>query len=188
MRRETAIGPLVLRKLEAALAPRLLEAATTSCSPAFTQFAPWCHPAYALVDSERFIAQSEADWEQGTAFQFAILDASTGEFCGGIGLNQPNRAHGLYNLGYWVRASRQRQGIAALATRQLAKTAFADLPAVHRLELLTMPDNVASQRTALAAGATYEGVLRQRLRVSAISYDALLFSLVRVDVAEASCT
>ncbi|MBJ6143053.1 GNAT family N-acetyltransferase [Hymenobacter sp. BT559] len=186
MRREITAGPLVLRKLEAAVAPLLLEAANTSYSPSFTQFAPWCHSAYSRVDSEQFIAQCEADWQQATAFQFAILDASTGEFCGGIGLNQPNRAHGLYNLGYWVRASRQRQGIATLATRELAKSAFVDLPEIHRLELLTMPNNVASQRTALAAGATYEGLLRQRLRVGAVSHDALLFSLVRADVAEAT--
>ncbi len=181
MRSEITARPFLLRKLEAALAPLLLEAATTSCSPAFTQFAPWCHPAYSLADSERFIVQSESDWQEATAFQFALLDAATGEFCGGLGLNQPNRAHGFYNLGYWVRASRQRQG---LATRQLAQAAFADLPALHRLELLIMPDNVASQRTARAVGARYEGLLRQRLRVGAASHDALLFSLIRVDIAD----
>lgn len=186
MRREITAGPLVLRKLEAAFAPRLLEAATASCSPAFTQFAPWCHPAYSLADSAQFIAQSEADWQQALAFQFALVDALTGEYCGGIGLNQPNRAHGFYNLGYWVRPSRQRQGLAARATWELAKAAFTDLPAIHRLELLTLPDNVASQRTALAAGATYEGLLRQRLRVGAAAHDALLFSLIRADVAEAT--
>lgn len=186
MRSEITVGPLVLRKLEAAFAPRLLAAAVASCSPAFTQFAPWCHPAYSLADSVHFIAQSEADWQQEVAFQFAILEASTNEYCGGIGLNQPNRAHGFYNLGYWVRPSRQRQGIAARATRELAKAAFEDLPAIHRLELLTLPDNIASQHTALAAGATYEGLLRQRLRVGATSYDALLFSFIRADVAQAT--
>ncbi|MFD1872906.1 GNAT family N-acetyltransferase [Hymenobacter bucti] len=186
MKRELTAGPLVLRKLEATLAPLLLEAATASCSPAFTQFAPWCQPSYSLADSARFIAQSEADWEQEEAFQFAILDAATGAYCGGIGLNQPNRAHGFYNLGYWVRPSWQRQGIAALATRELVKAAFTDGPAIHRLELLTLPDNVASQRTALAAGATCEGLLRQRLRVGAASHDALLFSFIRADVAKAT--
>jgi ribosomal-protein-serine acetyltransferase len=183
MRREITAGPLILRSLEAALAPFLWEAATASCSPAFTSFAPWCHPAYSLGDSEQFIAQSEADWKQGAAFQFAIMDAATEEFCGGIGLNQPNRAHGFYNIGYWVRPTRQRQGIAAAATQQLARAAFSDLPSLQRLELLTLPDNIASQRTAQAAGARLEGLLRQRLRVGSVSYDALLFSLVRADVA-----
>jgi RimJ/RimL family protein N-acetyltransferase len=185
MRREILAGPLVLQKLEAAFAPRLLEAAVASHSPVFAQFAPWCHPAYSLADSARFIAHSEADWQQEDAFQFAIVDAWTGEYCGGIGLNQPNRAHGFYNLGYWVRVSRQRQGLAAWATRALAQAAFADLPAVHRLELLTLPDNIASQRTAQAAGAKREGLLRQRLRVGAVVHDALLFSLVRADIVSA---
>ena len=165
MRHEIIAGPLVLRKFEQAFAPLLLEAATASCPPAFTSFAPWCHAAYSLADSAQFIAQSEADWQTGAAFHFAIIHASTGEFCGGIGLNQPNHVHGLYNLGYWVRSSRQRQGVARLATQQVARAAFEDLPTLHRLEILTRPDNVASRRTALAAGAAYEGRLRQRLRV-----------------------
>ncbi|RYY12760.1 MAG: N-acetyltransferase, partial [Cytophagaceae bacterium] len=186
MRREIRAGAVVLRKFEAAFAPLLWEAATTACSPPFTYFAPWCQPGYSLADSKQVIAQSEADWQAGTAFQFAVFRASTGELCGGIGLKQPNLTPGLYNLGYWVGPAWQRRGIARLATGQVARAAFADLPPLHRLEILTMPDNVASQRTALAAGATREGLLRQRLRVGDAWHDALLFSLVRADVAAAT--
>ncbi len=56
---------------------------------------------------------------------------------------------------------------------------LADLPDVRRLEILTLPENVASQRAALAAGATREGLLRQRLRVGPEQRDAILFALVR---------
>jgi RimJ/RimL family protein N-acetyltransferase len=180
MRSEILAGPVVLRKYESHFAPLLLEAVTASCSPAFMQHATWCHADYSLAESESFIAQCEADWEDGSAFQFALFDTQTAEFCGGIGLNQPNRQHGFYNLGYWVRLSRHRQGLASQATRHLAQAAFADLPALNRLEILTVPDNLASQQTALAAGATHEGVLRQRLRMGAVVSDAVLFSLVRV--------
>lgn len=181
LRAEIFTPALVLRKYELAFAPQLLEAARAACSPDFTRFAPWCHPAYSLADSELFIAQCEAGWQDGSAFNFALLDAETGELCGGIGLNQPNRAHGCYNLGYWVRPSRQGQGLARLATRHLVRAVFADLPNVHRLEILTLPENLASQRAALAAGATHEGLLRQRLRMGAKQLDAMLFSLVRTD-------
>jgi ribosomal-protein-serine acetyltransferase len=91
--------------------------------------------------------------------------------------------HGFYNLGYWVRPSRQGQGLASQTTRQLAKAAFADLAELNRLEILVVPDNLASQRTALAAGATREGLLRQRLLVRGDLQDAILFSLVRADIA-----
>lgn len=181
LRTEIVTPALLLQKYTPALAPRLLEAARAACSPAFTRFAPWCHPAYSLAESEQFIALAEAGWRDNSAFFFALLDGSTGELCGGIGLNQPNPAHGCFNLGYWVRPSRQRQGLAAQAVRHLARAAFADLPAVQRLELLTLPDNLASQRTALAAGATREGLLRQRLRLGPGQHDAVLFSIVRTD-------
>jgi ribosomal-protein-serine acetyltransferase len=183
MRPEILASPVVLRKYEPGFIPLLLEAVRASCSPQFTRFAPWCHPHYSVADSEQFIAQCETDWQDGTAFNFALLDAKTSEFCGGIGLNQPNRMHGFYNLGYWVRPSRQGQGLASQATHQLAKAAFADLPELNRLEILVVPDNLASQRTALAAGAIREGLLRQRLLVRGDLQDAILFSLVRADIA-----
>ena len=181
MRHEIVAGPLVLHKYEPEFAPLLWKAAQASCSPSFTQNAPWCYPGYSLADAERFIAQCTANWREQTAFEFVLFDAKTAELCGGIGLNQPNRAHGVYNLGYWVRPSRQRQGLAGLATRHLARAAFADVPGVQRLEILTLPENLASQRTALAAGATQEGLLRQRLRLGAEQHNAVLFSLVQTD-------
>lgn len=181
LRTEIFTPTLILRKYEPAFAPKLLEAARAACSPDFTRFALWCHPAYSLAESEQFIAQCELGWQDGSAFTFALLEADTQTLCGGIGLNQPNRAHGCYNLGYWVGPSHQRQGLASLATRHLARAVFADLPEVQRLEILTLPQNLASQRTALAAGATQEGLLRQRLRMGSEQCDAVLFSLVRSD-------
>lgn len=165
MRHEILAGPLVLRKYEPRFAPLLLAAVQASYTPAFTRYAPWCRADYALANSEAFIAQCQADWREGAAFPFALFDAQTAEFCGGIGLNQANRVHGFYNLGYWVRPSRQRQGLACHAIRHLARAAFADLPALHRLEILTLTDNVASQHAALSAGAVREGLLRRRLLV-----------------------
>ncbi|MGI4873788.1 MAG: GNAT family N-acetyltransferase [Janthinobacterium lividum] len=183
MRSEIAAEPLVLRQYEPAFAALLYEAARASYSPQFAHYLPWCHAAYTLAESEQFVAQSAADWQDGSAYNYALFDAQSREFCGGIGLNQPNQVHGYYNLGYWVRTSRQRQGLAAQAIHHLVRAAFADLPTLHRLEILTLPDNLPSQRTALAAGATPEGLLRQRLRVGPGQYDALLYSLVRADVA-----
>ena len=180
MRPEISSARLALRRYEPHFAPRLWETVQAARSPAFTRYATWCHATYGLADCQSFVAQCMAQWADGAAFEFALFDAQTGALCGGIGLNQPNLKHGFYNLGYWVSPSHQRQGLARLAVRQLARAAFADLPALHRIEILTAPDNVASQRTALSAGATREGVLRQRLREpDGTVRDAVLFSLVR---------
>jgi RimJ/RimL family protein N-acetyltransferase len=180
MRPEVSSARLVLRRYEQRFAPLLWEAVQAARSPAFTRYATWCHAAYGVADSHAFVEQCVTNWANGTAFEFAIFDAQTAAFCGGIGLNQPNVRHGFYNLGYWVSPAHQRQGLASLAVQQLAQAAFADLPALNRIEILTAPDNEASQRTALSAGATREGVLRQRLREhDGAVLDAVLFSLVR---------
>jgi RimJ/RimL family protein N-acetyltransferase len=179
MQSEIIAGPMLLRKYEPQYAPLLLEAAKSLYSLDFAQYAPWCHEHYSLADAEKFIALSGNEWQDKTALNFALIDAQTLEFCGGIGLNQPNTQHGFYNLGYWVRPSRQRQGIASQATRCLSQAAFAWMPGINRIEILAVPDNLGSQRVALAAGAVYEGLLRQRLRVGSTVKDAMLFSLVR---------
>lgn len=180
MRPEISSARLVLRRYEQRFAPLLWTAVQSARSPEFTRYATWCHAAYGLADSEAFVAQCVSSWTDRTAFEFALFDEHTDAFCGGIGLSQPNQKHGFCNVGYWVSPSHQRQGLASLAVRALARAAFADLPALHRLEILTVPDNIASQQTALSTGATREGVLWQRLREhDGAMHDVVLFYLVR---------
>src|SRR5262249_39239390 len=62
-------------------------------------------------------------------------------------------------IGYWVAPWARRRGVATAATRVLSDWAF-DHRAVERLELLAAKENVGSQRVALAAGFTREGVRR----------------------------
>jgi RimJ/RimL family protein N-acetyltransferase len=111
---------------------------------------------------------------------YAIFDAETEQFLGGVGLNQPNAAHKFFNLGYWVRTSVQNRGIASRAARILAKASFEDLP-VNRIEILAAIENIPSQKAAEKAGARREGVLRKRLMIGGSAHDAVMFSFVRED-------
>src|SRR5437588_791403 len=49
-------------------------------------------------------------------------------------------------------------------------------------ELVAAVDNVGSQRVAEKAGATREGILRNRLLINGRPHDAVLYSLVRGDL------
>lgn len=180
MRSEIRADNLILRKYETAFAPLLFEAATESRGSEFSRWMPWCHANYAIEESREFIEKVEANWQAQTQFGYAIFDAGKEEFTGGIGLNQPNENHKMYNLGYWVRVSKHNQGIASRATRILARAAFEDLP-INRIEILAAVENIPSQRAAEKAGATREGVLRQRLVIGGRIHDAALFSFVRED-------
>lgn len=180
MRGEITGERVILRKYEIGFAPLLFEAASESKGGEFSRWMPWCHENYAIEESETFIESLAEKWRSGEVFGFAIFDAKTNEFLGGTGLNQPNANHKFYNLGYWVRTSRQNRGVSSEATRLLAKAAFEDLP-INRIEILMAVENVPSRKAAEKAGATREGVLRKRLIIGGGIHDAAMFSFVRED-------
>jgi ribosomal-protein-serine acetyltransferase len=180
MRTEIYGDRITLRRYEKSFAPLLFEAASASRGGEFSRWMPWCHADYSLAESESFIEQVEENWQKETEFNFAIFDSKTGDFLGGVGLNQPNDQHKFYNLGYWIRISKQNQGTASAATRLLAKAAFEDLP-INRLEILAAVENIPSQKAAEKAGALREGILRKRLIIGDRLHDGVMFSFIRED-------
>ena len=134
MRSKIVGEKIILRKYEIGFAPLLFEAASESKGGEFSHWMPWCHENYTFADSASFIEKTVENWEDKTQFGFAIFDAKTNDFLGGVGLNQPNNEHKFYNLGYWIRVSKHNKGTASAAAGILAKTAFEDLP-INRVEI-----------------------------------------------------
>lgn len=180
MRKEIKGEKIILRKYEIGFVKLLFEAAFESRGGEFTRWMPWCHENYTFAESEDFIKQTIENWQDKTQFGFAIFDAKTNEFLGGIGLNQPNEVYKFYNLGYWIRISAQNRGIASEATNLLAKAAFEDLD-INRIEILAAKENIPSQKAAEKAGAMREGILRKRLIIGGRVHDAVMFSFIRED-------
>jgi RimJ/RimL family protein N-acetyltransferase len=69
----------------------------------------WAHPDYSINESREWLKTRPEQWTNGTAYDFAILDADDGSFLGGCGLNHIHEADNFANLGYWVRTSRTGQ-------------------------------------------------------------------------------
>jgi [ribosomal protein S5]-alanine N-acetyltransferase len=108
---------------------------------------------YTEAHAREFFARGGAANETG----FAIVSARDGKLLGGIGLRDAGESRG--EVGYWVRAEARGRGVMRRALRLVARWAFDELGLV-RLQLLTRPDNPASQRAAEGAGFRREGVLR----------------------------
>lgn len=187
MRTEIYGDQIILKAYEKSFTPLLFEAAYESRGGEFSRWMPWCHEDYTIEESRTFVEKTEENWrhseniwQRGMEFGYAIFDAKTEKFLGGVGLNQPNEEHNFYNLGYWVRVSSQKRGVASRATHLLAKAAFEDLP-VNRIEILAAVENIPSQKAAEKAGAQREGVLRKRLSIGGRIHDAVIFSFVRED-------
>lgn len=142
---------------------------------------PWCHPDYSTNDTDQWIALCQSNWQSGIDREFGIFDAASGEVLGGVRLNQINHINNFGNLGYWVRASRTRKGVAATAAMMAARFAFCELK-LSRVEVIACLDNVASRRVAEKIGGYFEGVARSRLQLKGVPCDAAVYSLLPNDI------
>jgi RimJ/RimL family protein N-acetyltransferase len=107
---------------------------------------------------------------------FAIMDAETGALIGSIDMriNRMQTGH----VGYWIAAEARGRGLTTAALRALSRWAIEEL-GLGRVELVTDPDNIASQRVAEKAGFTREGVLRSMLlNRDGSRRDGVMFSLL----------
>lgn len=137
----------------------------------------WITPAFGEPEVREHIGRVNDERGRSESFEFGIFDAA-GKFVGNCTINHVCAQHGYANLGYWIRTSRTGRGFATAAVRKLAAWGFEHLP-LNRLEIVTAVGNVRSQRVAERAGATREGVLRQRLVLRGVLHDEVMYSLVR---------
>ena len=160
--------------------PFLFEAVRESVSE-LSVWMSWCSPDYSVKESTEFVRSTPSAWEKGEHYSFVVFQVSTGRFLGGTGFNFINHLHNFANLGYWVRTSATRCGVASRAVRLVARFGIEDLK-FSRLEIVAAVGNVASQRVAEKAGARREGVLSKRLQLHGQSQDAVMFSLTAGDL------
>lgn len=172
----------LVRQFEPADAPSMYAAVRASL-PDLAEWMPWCTPDYALEQAESWVAFTQQAWAERSQFPLAIVERATGEVVGGVGINQIGWAHRVGNIGYWVSTPHRGQGVARFAAQQAALLGFGEL-GLTRLEIVTLPHNMASQRVAESLGATREGMARNRLVVHGVAHDAVMFSLVPADMAD----
>jgi RimJ/RimL family protein N-acetyltransferase len=131
---------------------------------------------YEEEHARTWIEQTIRDWDERTHAAFAVTDRG-GEVVGAIGL----RLHRNYalsgSIGYWVAPEARGRGVATTSLRLLARWALEEA-GLARLELVTDPDNIASQKVAKHAGFRREGVLRSYIERRGERQDCVIFSLL----------
>jgi RimJ/RimL family protein N-acetyltransferase len=169
-------GRFVLRPFTTADASAFAEAVRESTS-SVGQWMGWAHAAYSEDEALAWFALCDAARADGTGHEFGIFLDDGATFVGGAGLNHFNTLHAFCNLGYWVRASQQRQGAAAAAVDALARYAFDEL-GQSRVEIVVADGNLPSTAVARKTGALHECLARNRLQLNGRPVDAHVFSLI----------
>ena len=174
-------GPLRLR----AFRPNDLDALLASLRESMDSIGyweDWCTPSYSTADGRHWIAHTRRSWRGvGDQCALAIVDRVSDALIGSVSINQWRAEFRCANLGYWIRRSRQGQGIASRAARLLAAHALRT-PALQRLEIVTIEANLASRRVAEKAGARFEGIARCRLLQHGQPQSAAIYALTAADL------
>jgi RimJ/RimL family protein N-acetyltransferase len=154
---------------------------TAACSDReLSRYIPVIPYPYSRSDAQAFVQRAIRGWTEGTGATFVIADASTGEGSGTIGLRLFADDTEQAEVGYWLRREARGRGAASTGVRLVSNWAFEEL-GIQRMNLMTSPENVASQRVAERAGFTREGLLRAWMPTSNGRRDCVMFSLLAAD-------
>jgi [ribosomal protein S5]-alanine N-acetyltransferase len=146
--------------------------------PEIRHWIPVIPSPYTEEDARAFI-RGEVTGDQ---HQFAITE--NGRVVGSIGLTV-SQASRNGHIGYWCAAAARGRGVTTRALRLLSRYALEELK-LERLELITDPDNRASQRVAEKVGFQKEGVLRSHLlHPDGRRRDSVMFSLLPGELRQA---
>lgn len=146
-------GVVTVRRWRSSDAPAVARACA---DPETARWLPVPVP-YTLEVAQEYVGGIVAtQWAEGTGANCAVVDATTGELLGAVGLTL---REGIAEVGYWTAPWARGRGVAGRAALLHAGWGFAAL-GLPRVELLADVDNVASQRVAEKAGWQREGVAR----------------------------
>jgi [ribosomal protein S5]-alanine N-acetyltransferase len=170
-------GTIVLRRWEEGDIGCIEEASSDPRIPEGTTVPATFTPAEGLAWIER--QRGRAD--NGEGLSLAIADAGSGEAVGLVVLLY-RRQRGTVEIGYWLIPRARGRRLASRAVALVARWALTEA-GLERVEALVEPDNIASRRVLETAGFRQEGHLRSYLVFNRGRADALIYSLLRSDLA-----
>lgn len=173
-------GPrLILRPWRRADAEAVFEAMQ---APIMHEFLPLPDP-YTRADAEEFVtAFGDEGRAAGSGLGCALVHTETGRLVGSAALRLPAPRDVSAEIGYAVYPFGQGHGYAAEASRVLADWAFGH--GVARVEVRCAVANLASAKTALAAGFRFEATLRGGVLTPAGPADVAVFGRLAADPAD----
>jgi RimJ/RimL family protein N-acetyltransferase len=133
-----------------------------------------------VPQAKEWIERAHEALQRAHSLRLAIIDNDDDALLGQIGVGRLNWEQQVGEIFYWLAAPARGRGVATRAARLVTDWSFTALN-LARLEIIVDPRNDASQRVALAAGFTREGVLRSYQRFKDGRMDAVMFSRLPTD-------
>ena len=169
---------LVIRCWNPADAPLLKTAIDVSVEH-LRPWMPWAANEPTDLDAKiALLRRFRGQFDLGQDFVYCIFSRDETEVLGGTGLHT-RLGPDAREIGYWVRADRINQGIAAEASAALTRVVF-EVDKLDRVEIHCDAENVRSAAVPRKLGFTHEATLRRR-KVAGKVRDTLIWTLLAED-------
>lgn len=145
---------LILRRAESGDGKALNEAILESYAN-LNQWMAWADHIPSVEESEEKAIASHERFVRGHEYQFLLIDKASGKVAGSCGLHYWNEQYKTFEIGYWIRTSFLKQGLAKEAASAVANFAF-EHNLTDQLEIHVASDNLVSQKVAISIGFEYE--------------------------------
>ena len=157
-----------------------VDEAVRASLPQLAQFLPWA-VGYNKNTTQHFIRDSATAWAEGRAFDFTIRDAdSPNEHLGNVSIWWVSRPNSIGEIGYWIRSDATSRGVGTEAAGRMLQVGFDEL-GMHRITLRIAVGNRPSERIAEKLGFTYEGTLRDEVKVGSVWLDHTVWGLLEAE-------
>lgn len=135
----------------------------------------WSASLANVVGATTYLRVARAEQNQSANTNFGIfLDE---KLIGGISFQNYHAETKRVNIGYWVAATHQRQGIAGKCLRQVLAYLF-DSVGLEKVEAYVLPANTASIALLLNLGFKTEGLLRKWQYLNGGLQDTYVFGIL----------
>jgi RimJ/RimL family protein N-acetyltransferase len=172
---------LVVRCYDPSDAPLLKEAVDSSLDH-LRPWMPWAlDEPQTLEEKTELLRRFRGQFDLGQNFVYGLFSSDESELVGGSGFHTRVGEDAL-EIGYWIRSSREGQGLATESTAALTRVGF-EVCAVDRIEIHTEPGNERSMRIPVKLGYSEEARMRRRLYPppGGEPRDVVVYSLFRSD-------
>ncbi|MGR5258784.1 GNAT family N-acetyltransferase [Vibrio astriarenae] len=141
-----------------------------------SEWLAWPPSNEGIGDFEAFVEQSLNDYANGKSMTCAIV--FRGQIVGNISYNTIDRQLERVEIGYWLAASHQGQGIMTRSVQHLVNYAFGTLN-MRKVQISAATENAASRGVCERLGFELEGVIRRAERLNDRVVDHAVYGLVR---------
>jgi ribosomal-protein-serine acetyltransferase len=138
---------------------------------------PWVE-GYDRGFAQRFIRESVGAWADGKAFDLTVRPLNDlDRHIGNVSIWTTSVQNRIGEVGYWIRSGETGRGFGTEAASVAVAIGFDELD-LHKVVLRIAVGNTASEKIAENLGFTYEGVLRDEVRVGGTWLDHTSWSML----------